>query len=148
MLGYMVTWSTYGAWLQGDVRGWVKGGKIRGEQRGLEEANRWAMKGTPVLLGRKEREAVRVKIEETAGRMGQHIYAIAVRSNHVHVVVGDGGSSIVQTVMRYKMASTLGLQKTGFVGKVWARGYDKRFCFSEEELDGRIEYVVRHNAGR
>ena len=24
MVGYMLTWTTYGTWLQGDERGWVK----------------------------------------------------------------------------------------------------------------------------
>ncbi len=27
-IGYMVTWATYGSWLQGDKRGYVKNGKI------------------------------------------------------------------------------------------------------------------------
>jgi len=28
LVGYMVTWTTYGSWLQGDKRGFVKDGKI------------------------------------------------------------------------------------------------------------------------
>ena len=27
-LGYMITWTTYGTWLQGDERGYVKDGNI------------------------------------------------------------------------------------------------------------------------
>jgi len=36
------------------------------------------------------------------------------------------------------------LQAKGFVGRVWARGYDKRYCFDEESLKDRMDYVGRH----
>jgi len=32
-------------------------------------------------------------------------------------------------------------------GRIWTSGYDKRFCFDENELNTRIDYVQRH-AGR
>jgi len=28
IIGYMVTWTTYGTWLQGEKKGYVKNGKI------------------------------------------------------------------------------------------------------------------------
>ena len=40
IVGYMLTWTTYGTWLQGDARGYVKNGKILSENKGLEKANR------------------------------------------------------------------------------------------------------------
>jgi len=36
IIGYMLTWTTYGTWLQGDARGYVKNGKILSENKGLE----------------------------------------------------------------------------------------------------------------
>ena len=38
-LGYMVTWTTYGTWLQGDERGYVKNGKILSENPALKKVN-------------------------------------------------------------------------------------------------------------
>jgi len=33
-LGYMLTWTTYGTWLQGDERGYVKDGQVlRGDKK-------------------------------------------------------------------------------------------------------------------
>ena len=32
-LGYMVTWTTYGTWLQGDEQGYVKKGKVLGASK-------------------------------------------------------------------------------------------------------------------
>jgi hypothetical protein len=37
------------------------------------------------------------------------------------------------------------LKEIGLKGKIWARGYDKRFCFDQITLDKRIEYVQNHN---
>ena len=42
MLGYMITWTTYGTWLQGDKRGYVKDGKIYKKNPQLEQKNKQA----------------------------------------------------------------------------------------------------------
>ena len=36
MIAYMVTWTTYGSWLQGDKRGYVKDGQILGGNYNLK----------------------------------------------------------------------------------------------------------------
>ncbi len=51
-LGYMITWTTYGTWLQGDKRGYVKEGEISGENKRLREANLAAQRSKEVKLGR------------------------------------------------------------------------------------------------
>jgi hypothetical protein len=38
-LGYMITWTTYGTWLQGDERGYVKNAKIHPANKALMLAN-------------------------------------------------------------------------------------------------------------
>jgi len=39
LIGYMVTWTTYGSWLQGDKRGYVKNGEILLAEKILEKSN-------------------------------------------------------------------------------------------------------------
>lgn len=39
-LGYMITFTTYGIWLQGDERGFVKGGKIYAVNQSLADSNK------------------------------------------------------------------------------------------------------------
>ena len=39
MPGYMITWTTYGSWLQGDERGYVKNRNVLGKDEGLRKAN-------------------------------------------------------------------------------------------------------------
>ncbi len=140
----MLTWTTYGTWLQGGKKGFVKDGEVRGENVALKMDCEEKLKGTPVRLRRKEKEIVREVIVEAARRFKQKILAIAVCSNHVHIVCEYVEVSIGVLVGYYKNAGRKALKKCGFEGKVWTRGFDKRFCFSEKDLKARVDYVNKH----
>ncbi len=144
-IGYMVTFTTYGAWLQGEKKGYVKNGKVRGENIALRKSNFENLKGTSVKLGRREKEIVREAIIKAAKRFKQKIHAIAVYSNHIHIVCEYVDVPIGVIVGYYKNAGRVALQQNGFQGKVWTAGYDRRFCFSDKELKARIAYVNKHN---
>jgi len=143
MVGYMVTWTTYGTWLQGDRRKYVKDRKILPADKELEEANKRQQKSGAVRLTNEQKKIVEDVILKEGQRIGQEILALAVYSNHVHLVVGSPNESIENTVSRYKNVATCALKKTGLTKKIWTRGFNKRFCFSSEELATKIEYVRR-----
>ena len=52
--------------------------------------------------------------------------------------------SIEQVVSYYKNAARLALRDGGFMGRIWTKGFDKRFCFDEVELRSKIRYVENH----
>ena len=144
-LGYMVTWTTYGTWLQGDERGWVKKGKILGASKGLEQANREKQSDDGVRLKKGQREVVRSAIVQEAKRIGEKVLAMSVWSNHVHVVIEGGNKPVDKVVSRLKNAEYYALREHGVQRRVWTKGYDKRFYFDEKSLHERIEYVGGHN---
>jgi len=144
-VGYMITFTTYGTWLQGNAKGFVTDGEVRGENIALKKSNVGKLKGAAVRLGRREKEIVRNAIIEAAKRFEQKILAITVYSNHVHIVCEYVDVPISVIVGYYKNAGRVALQKNGFEGKVWTRGYDRRFCFTGDELARRIKYVKNHN---
>jgi len=146
-LGYMVTFTTYGTWLQGDKRGFVKNGKILEASEGLEQANKKMQSSEEVTLKKEQREIVRDAILQEAARIGENVLAIAVRSNHIHAVIEGGGKPIDMLVNRFKTAAYYALRNNGFEQKIWTRGYDKRFCFNEKDLKAKIAYVNRHGNG-
>ena len=146
MIGYMLTWTIYGTWLQGDKRGYVKEGEVLGENRRLSEANQGRLKGRARRLDKRDKIVVRDAILSEAKRLGQEILAISVCSNHVHVVVNCIDEPLEVAVARYKKAGRVALRETGFEGRVWTRGYDKRFCFDEASLEDRIRYVQGHDS--
>ena len=140
----MITWTTYGSWLQGREQGFVKDGNERGANPALMRSNIRALKNDAVRLNREQRIIVGETIIEASKRFGQKILAIAVCSNHVHIVAEYVDVPISVLAGYYKNAGRAALKKCGFEGKVWTRGFDKRFCFSEKDLRARVDYVNKH----
>jgi len=128
-------------WLQGERRGYVKDGAIRGGNIGLYRDCEKKLKCAAVRLGRREKKLVRGAIVDAAKRFKQKIHTIAVCSNHVHIVCEYVEVPIGVVVGCYKNAARKALREVGFEGRVWTRGYDKRFCFDEASLEERIRYV-------
>jgi REP element-mobilizing transposase RayT len=147
-IGYFVTWTTYGAWLQGDKRGYVKKGKVLGENKSLYNINKMIQTSESVRLRKKERKIISQAISKRAKELGQAVLSIAVCSNHVHILLGYNGKPIEDCIRQYKTASYYTLKENGFNRKLWTRGYDVRFCFDEKHLKAVIEYVKRHGEGK
>jgi REP element-mobilizing transposase RayT len=145
IIGYMTTWTTYGTWLQGDKREYVKDGQILRENDALLKSNLKNLRNLATRLNTKHCAIIRHAILNKAQEIRQHIYAIAVCSNHVHIVAERINESIEKVVSFYKNAARLALRSNGFVGRIWTKGFDKRFCFNQEELEKKIKYVNDHH---
>jgi len=144
-LGYMITWTTYGTWLQGDERGYVKNGRICPGNKALMESNKQSQLQDAIKLSSAQQQVVRKAIIEEAASRGQRIYVLAVQPTHIHIVAEYVPHPIGKVVAFYKKAGRLSLKTMGHNGKLWTRGYDKRFCFDEESLRRRIKYVDSQN---
>ncbi|MHC4426654.1 MAG: transposase [Planctomycetota bacterium] len=144
-LGYMITWTTYGTWLQGNERGYVKNGHTYRGNKALMQRNRELQSQDMVRLSRNQQQVVRKAITEEAELQGQRIYALSVQSNHVHIVAEYTRQPISKIVAYYKKSARLALKVAGHNGKLWTKGYDKRYCFDKASLEQRIKYVQDHN---
>ncbi|MCK4293744.1 MAG: transposase [Planctomycetes bacterium] len=144
-LGYMLTWTTYGTWLQGDERGYVKNGAIHPANKCLKRANKQLQLQEAVYLSEEQREIVRKAIIEEARTRGQQVCALSVEANHVHIVLEYSPQPIGRIVALCKNAGRMGLKAGGITGRLWTCGYDKRFCFDWQRLGRRIKYVRGQN---
>jgi len=144
IIGYMITWTTYGTWLQGDRRGYVKDGNILCKNNALLQSNLKRLKNPATRLDAEHCAIVRRAILNKAQEIRQQIYAIAVCSSHVHIVAERTNESIEKVASYYKNAARLALRSNGFIGRVWTKGFDKRFCFNRGELEKKIKYVETH----
>ena len=144
MIGFMATWTTYGTWLQGDRRGYVKNGTVLEANAELERSNVELLKHDKIKIPKSLRETVENTILKEAEEIGQKVYAIAICSNHVHIVVEGTDERCGYLVGRFKKAATKVLRGYGFSNKVWTKGFDKRYCYNQHELEARIKYVQRH----
>jgi REP element-mobilizing transposase RayT len=141
----MLTWTTYGTWLQGDERGYVKNGQVLPGDENLLAANAAVLAKAPVKLSADQRKVIEQAILKKAEHLGQKVYAAAICSNHVHLVTSYVPIPVGTVVRYYKNASLVALRQTGFAGRVWTKGFDKRYCFDELSLRIRIDYVNAHN---
>ena len=144
VIGYMITWTTYGTWLQGEKKGYVKDGMVFCGNVKLQKANVIKLKGKAVRLDKKSCVVVREAILNEAEKLGQIIYSLAVCSSHVHLVVGCIDETVGKVTGRYKRAATVALRTNGLIGRAWTKGYDKRYCFDEKSLRARVNYVRTH----
>ena len=144
MVGCMLTWTTYGTWLQGDRRGYVKNAEVLAVNEGLYKANQQQMKFEPVRLSAKQQSIVMDTILGVAVKSGQKVFALAVAGNHLHLLVEPAGEPFGCVVSRYKNTVRKAIEADGFASHLWTRGFDKRYCNSTEELICRIRYIGRH----
>ena len=144
MVGFMATWTTYGTWLQGDKRGYVKNGITMGANAQLEKSNEELLKHDKIMIPKSLRKTVENAILKEAEEIGQKVYAIAICSNHVHIVIESTVERCGYSVGRFKRAATKALRKYGFANRVWTKGHDKRYCYNQNELETRIAYVQSH----
>ena len=144
-LGYLITWTTYGTWLQGDERGYVKKGRTLPEDEKLSKANKEFQSSGTVRLSPQQKSLVHDAIIKEAKTIGQRLLALVVCSNHIHLVVEYTSRPIAEIVAYYKNAARLALKTTGHTGRLWTKGYDKRFCFDRIILERRIKYIQHHN---
>lgn len=142
--GYMLTWTTYGTWLQGDERGFVKNGQVLPANRVLKEFNSEMQKYETVKLDSQQQKVTEQAILEKAKAIGQKIFALAVCSNHVHIVLENTFEPVGKIASCYKNAARVALRKHGFNKRLWTRGFDKRYCFNSNDLNRRAQYVIKH----
>lgn len=89
VLAYHITWTTYGTWLPGDARGWVKWGEagVKPPDPERERRARAALVETAVVLTAEQRALVEQTIRDHCRVRGWLLHAVNARTNHVHVVV-------------------------------------------------------------
>ncbi len=144
IVGYMITWTTYGSWLQGDKRRFVKDGRILEGDEKIHRICERLQKGQSIKLKSSEKSIVRTAILTEAERIGQQIEAVAVCTNHIHLAARPSNKSIERIVSMYKSAATRQLRFCDRTGRIWTKGFDKRFCFDEEDFQRKVLYIKRH----
>jgi REP element-mobilizing transposase RayT len=153
-LAYFLTWATYGTWLPGDERGWVKYGeglqlpdpirKLEAEALMIEGACR---------LDEQQRDIVEKTIADHCTIRAWHLFATNCRSNHLHVIV-NANRDPDEVRKQFKAWCTRKLkelerERTALAPpgpeeirtQWWAERGSKRFLNDEESLEAAIRYV-------
>ena len=141
-LGIMLTWTTYGKWLRGDARGWVRDGIVFPPDPVLEERDRGRLLHLPFTFPKDQRFLAGELVGEAAKALGAIIHALHIGSWHLHVLLGYVAVPFPRIVKTLKDRVRRGL---GYRRPIWVTGYDHRFCFDVSSMRNRITYIRTHN---
>jgi REP element-mobilizing transposase RayT len=148
--GYLITFRCYGTWLHGDERGSVDrrfynvygGRKIAANDETV--ARKLHMMNSGVFtLGAKERQVVETAIREVCKFRGYGLYALNVRTEHVHATVSNCGEP--ERIMdSFKAYATRALRADGLLApdaKAWSRHGSTRYLWTDEHVSAAVGYV-------
>ena len=149
-LAYFLTWTTSGTWLHGDERGsWDHVRNRPGEREvqpdaGLNRYRRFQLGDKVFVLDSPaRREAVRGAIERTCVLRDWRIWALNVRTNHVHLVV-TADRRPEDVLSSLKAWATKALVASGLAApgeRIWTRHGSTRYLWSEADVAAAGTYV-------
>jgi hypothetical protein len=157
----LITWTTHGAWLPGDPRGfrsasakkyvpppgrYAKNGEETYEAEEyakLHEFHKSAV--TPVFLSMQHFLAVSVEAKRIIAKMTGGPAVVSIGRDHVHCLVNADELWIERLVKNIKGASSRRLSEHGLPGTVWARGYHVR-RISGDGYAAASKYVENHKS--
>ncbi|MGE5596334.1 MAG: transposase [Hyphomicrobiales bacterium] len=91
------------------------------------------------------RAGVDAAIRELCSHRGWYLAALAVRTEHVHVVILAANVPPEQVLRELKARSTQELRRRGLARtdeRIWSRHGSTRYLWSEEEVDRACGYVL------
>ena len=142
-LAYHITWTTYGSWLAGDDRGWVKPGEgIQAGDPDLLAEMRSRVADDAVTLDADQRAVVDETIRAHVRFRGWELLALNVRTNHVHlVVVANRHPDEVMEQLKAWCSRRLS-ERLGRKRKWWTEHGSTKWINDEGYLHNAIRYVL------
>jgi REP element-mobilizing transposase RayT len=149
-LAYFLTFTTYGTWLHGRAPGSVDrehnvpGTPWLPPNAEQEEAHREHMQQPEYLLDADRRQLVLQTILEVAKHRGWKVWAVHVRTNHVHIVVGAAAKP-EKCMIDFKAWTSRRLREA--FGEDadrdrWTQHGSTRYLWDEEAVNSAVRYVV------
>ncbi|MDQ3749305.1 MAG: transposase [Acidobacteriota bacterium] len=141
----------YGTWLHGDERGSMnrRTNNLFGTLKihfnpNLAKHEISLLKHPPIKLNAQQRIVVENAIRKVCETRLYKLFALQVRTNHVHVVVSAVGKP--EFIMNsFKAYSTRHLRKNGLLAdksKLWSRHGSTRYLWTESHIEMAVDYVI------
>jgi len=149
-LAYFITFTTYGTWLHGRAQGSVDrehnlpGTPYWPANANLERKMGTAMRQEPYVLDEQRRKIVSRTIQEVATHRRWRLWAIHVRSNHVHVVI-TAECRPEKVMVDIKAWCSRRLREAGNESADrdrWTQHGSTRYLNDENAFNGAVKYVI------
>jgi REP element-mobilizing transposase RayT len=152
-LAYFLTWTCYGTWIHGDDRGSVDdqnrahGTPFLPRQPARHRHESALLRAEPFLLTDPMRLLVDRTIRDHCSILHWPCFALNVRTNHVHAVVGATHPDPGAVAGQLKAWSTRRLREAGLVESgrpLWTKRASTRYVWNDEGLRAAVDYVMNH----
>ncbi len=149
-IAYFITFHTYGSWLHGSDKGSVDrennrpGDEVLPPDGRLESFRRSQMKQPDYRLDPSRRSLVMQAVLEHGEHKQWKIWAIHVRTNHVHIVV-TSAQPPERVLMECKAYASRALNQAALDPpdcERWSRHGSTRHLITEDEVAAKIRYVA------
>ncbi len=142
-LAIMLTMTTRGTWLPEEERQCVEQDVILPAEPIREGTDPQGPESSTLLFSRDQLQyAGKLIGTSLQGQLGLRIWALAVQTWYVHLLVAATREPIDRIVRCADQSVGEGLK---LKRPIWGDGYLKRFCFDGETVARWITYVERHN---
>ena len=150
-LAFLITFRSYGTWLHGDERGSVNRFRNQYKSARLPPEEKWLQINTQrlnqeiVVLDAAQRQCVETTARETCEIRKWHLFAINVRTNHVHAVVSIGEKKPEIALNAFKANATRRMRESGCWQNTvspWSDKGSQRYLWNEESIARAIDYVI------
>src|SRR5258708_5782639 len=148
--GFLITFRTYGTWLHGDERGSVDRDHHRYGTPALppssrrKQIERSLLKQPPVKFNARQRAAIEFGIRETCAIRKWDLWALNVRTNHLHCVV-TANCNPKTVLVALKANATRSMREAGCWRRElspWGQRGSKKYLWTREEMANAIAYVI------
>ena len=150
-VAYLITFRCYGTWLHGGERGSVDRRYLNrfGTSKIVTTADKekrrvGLLSQPPYVLGAAERGVVEEAIREVCRLREYGLFALNVRTNHVHLATSNSDSP-ERMMNGFKAYATRALRTAGLVARdqrIWSRHGSTKYLWSEKEVAMAVDYVV------
>ncbi len=147
--GYLITFRCYGTWLHGDERGSVDRHHRAYGTPGLPPSalrrthDLGFLKQPPVKLNLRQREIVTGALRETCAIRNWQLWAVNVRTNHVHAVI-SANKKPESVLSALKANATRAMRESELWTSElspWEFRGSKKYLWDEKQLADAIAYV-------
>ena len=140
----MITTTSFGTWLAGDLRGYVENGIILPGNPERLKLSKQRMLSTPVHFTEQEQMQLFDALVSASKEYDYHLHAVSIESWHAHWVITHSEDTVPTMTGRLKTRMRQALDR----GRIWTASYDKRYCFTQKQVHARIKYVCLHEGNR
>lgn len=156
-IAYLITFRCYGTWLHGDERGSINRFNNKYKSPYLKADKNWnnynksKLKSEAFLLNAHCRKIVENTIRQVCEFKKWILYALNVRTNHIHLIVSIGDASSKAALNALKAYTTKHLRQNNcwnFPHSPWSDKGSRRYLWNEKSLEIAIEYVISGQGGK